>query len=338
MAEEDDSHDNSQALVDEYLSGGDGITPLIDQAALPEGHRSGFVVVVGKPNVGKSTLMNCLLGEKLAIVSPKPQTTRTNQLGILTRPDVQVVFTDTPGIHLARNKLGEYMVEVAAEAIPDSDVILFIVDVSTPPARPDEIIAEMVREKSDAYTILALNKSDLLEPDSREELLALYRELVPVAVPMLISAEYADNTDNLLDMIVAHLPEGPRYFPSDQLSDMQVRESAAEAIREQVLALYQQEIPHSVAVEINQFKERERNLTYISATIYVERETQKRIIIGKKGSALRELGKQARLSLEEMLNTRVYLELWVKVLKNWRKDPTALGRLGYTKRGKKGAE
>jgi GTP-binding protein Era len=296
---------------------------------LPEDHRAGFVAVVGQPNVGKSTLMNAFLGEKVAIVSPKPQTTRLRQLGILTLPHAQIIFVDTPGIHLPRNKLGKYMVEVASRAIPDADVILFMVDVSRPPNKADKLIAAKIEEQADAAVIMAMNKSDALPPHHVIPHTDAYRALLPNAAWMLVSATRGDNCDMLLQMIVEALPVGPRYYPADQLTDSQLRENVAEIIREKALEALHQEVPHSVAVQVEEFKERGPNLTYVGATIYVEKESQKGIVIGSEGKMLRAIGAMARKELQEILGTKVYLELWVKVLKDWRKRDDALRRLGY---------
>jgi GTP-binding protein Era len=275
--------------------------------------------------------MNAFLGEKVAIVSPKPQTTRGRQLGILTLPHAQLIFVDTPGIHQARTKLGEYMVEVAADAIPDADVILFLVDVTRRPDRADVEIAELIRARPGRPVILALNKCDALRPEQVVPHSDAYRALVPDAQWMLVSATRGDNRDELLQMVVEALPVGPRYYPADQLTDMHLRESVAEIIREKALMLLEQEVPHAVAVQVEEFKERREDLTYISATIYVERDSQKGILIGHQGRMLKQLGLMARPEIEQMLGTKVYLELWVKVLKNWRKDERALRRLGYRK-------
>lgn len=321
----------NERILQRYLAKSDAEAPVISEE-LPEEHRAGFVAVIGKPNVGKSTLMNALLGEKLAIVSPKPQTTRTRQLGIYTEDDVQIVFVDTPGIHEARNQLGEYMVQVATGAIPDADVILFIVDVSEAPDRADEMIAEVVASTQDVPSILALNKRDLLGKGQEEAQVAAYQRLVPEAEALLISATEDVKLDRLLDMIIERLPEGPRFYPADRLTQTQVRDNVAELIREQALVLYEEEVPHSLAVKVTQFKERSEDMIYVAATIFVERESHKAIVIGKRGSALKELGQRARTELEKMLGTQVYLDLWVKVLKNWRKDEKALRRLGYEER------
>ena len=298
---------------------------------LPPGHRSGFVSVVGRPNVGKSTLMNAYLGEKVAIVSPKPQTTRQRQLGILTRPDAQLIFVDTPGIHLPRTRLGEFMVETASEALADADLILFVVDVSKLPTGADRQIAQLAQEVPRIPVVLALNKSDQLPPKHVARNVDAFTQLVPRAEWMLVSATRGDNRDKLLDMVIAALPEGPRYYPADQLSDTYLRDSVAEIVREKVLLTLRDEVPHAVAVQVEDFKERSQNLTYISANVYVEKDSQKGILIGQGGRTLKQIGAAARPEIEEMVGTRVYLELWVKVLKNWRKDEKALRRLGYSR-------
>jgi len=283
--------------------------------------------------------MNAYLGEKVAIVSPKPQTTRVRQLGILTLPHAQIIFVDTPGIHEPRNKLGDYMVEVASRAIPDSDVILFMVDVSRNPNEADRIIAAKIKQCKETPVIIAMNKSDQLPPHHVISHTDSYRALLPDAAWMLVSATRGDNHDKLLELIVTALPVGPRYYPADQLTDAQLRENVAEIIREKALEALHQEVPHSIAVQVEEFKERGPRLTYIGATIYVEKESQKGIVIGDGGKMLRGIGATARKELQEILGTKVYLELWVKVLKNWRKNESALRRLGYVApkkgRGKK---
>ncbi len=305
---------------------------IIEANDLPEDHRSGFVSVVGKPNVGKSTLMNAFLGEKLAITSPKPQTTRERQLGILTRENIQIVFVDTPGIHIARSKLGEFMVDVATQSIPDADVILFLADVSELPNAADQAIAELVNRNDRVPAILVLNKCDLLDAEQETLHREAYEALVPEATPILVSATEGQNVEAVLDLIIDELPEGPRYYPEEQLTDTHLRDNVAEVIREKVLHLYEREIPHSAAVVVNEFKERSKDMTYVAATIYVERDSQKQIIIGKNGQMIKKLGKLARVEIAQLLGTKVYLDLWVKVLKNWRKDEQALNRLGYKHR------
>ncbi|MBN1681718.1 MAG: GTPase Era [Anaerolineae bacterium] len=302
-----------------------------DEQELPAGHKSGFVAVIGRPNVGKSTIMNAILGEKIAIVSPKPQTTRLRQLGILTRDDAQVIFVDTPGIHDPRTTLGEFMVHVAVEALRDADVILFVTDVSQPPTPGDRRITGLIQEAEDVTPVLlALNKTDLLSDIEQLDANShAYQELVPSATPFHTIAKTSTGVDALLNNLIERLPEGPRYYPKDQLSDTAVRDIVAEMVREKVLFNLEQEVPHGVATEVNEFKERNANMTYISATIYVERDSHKGIIIGKNGRMLKTISQQAREEIEHFIGTRVYLELWVKVLKNWRHDEHALRRLGY---------
>jgi GTP-binding protein Era len=291
---------------------------------------SGYIAVVGQPNVGKSTLMNRLLGEKIAIVSPKPQTTRLRQLGIYTESGTQAIFIDTPGIHQPRHKLGEFMVEVATEALRDADVILFVVDVSQPPTDEDKRIAALIADsKTGAPVVLALNKIDRLSPQQIASNVEAYRALVPDADWTTLSATLGDGVDDLLKRVVGKLQAGPQYFPEDQLSDTALRDIAAEIIREKILLNTEQEIPHSVAVEIVDYKERSETLTYISANIYVERDSQKGILIGKNGAMMKKISSEARADLEKLTETQVYLELWIKVLKDWRQDESLLQRFGY---------
>jgi len=328
----------------------------------PPGHRSGFVAVIGQPNVGKSTLMNQLVGQKVAIVSPKPQTTRSRILGILTRPDAQVIFVDTPGLHRPRHKLGESMVATATRAIPDADVVLFLVDVSVLPTDEDRMIAQLIQKYTQAPVILVLNKMDLLPAEkvkSHTESyweLASHHDLLPPAPPlippiggrmagggtlpplvgegrgggwMMTIATQGVNLDKLLGLIIGVLPEGPRYYPGGQVTDQTEREIAAELIREQVLRYTRQEVPHAVAVVVEEFKERENGVIYVAANVFVERDSQKGIIIGRRGRMLRQVGSAARQEIERMTGGRVYLDLWVKVRKGWRRDEKALRRLGY---------
>jgi GTP-binding protein Era len=308
---------------------------LIDDD-LPPDHRSGFVAVVGKPNVGKSTLMNAYLGQKIAIVSPKPQTTRARLLGILTLKraqgdlaDAQIIFVDTPGIHRPLHKLGEYMVDAAVRAIPDADAVLFLVDVSRPPSDEDRQIAGILRQQSQMPIILTLNKADLLPPDDPAPYLESYQALGQFEDSLLVSAVRGDNLDHLLEMTIDRLPLGPRFYPEEQITDQHLRFMAAELIREQVIHHLRQEIPYSIAVMVDQFKERSEDLTYISANIFVERDRQKAIVLGRGGTMIKRIGADARHEIEDLLGTRVYLELWVKVRKKWRGDEEELRRLGY---------
>jgi GTP-binding protein Era len=302
---------------------------LLPQEELPDGYRSGFVAVVGKPNVGKSTLINSYVGQKVAIVSSKPQTTRRRLRGILTLPEAQIVFVDTPGFHEPRHKLGEYMVETAARAIPDADVVLFLVDVSKPPGEEDLKLAGLIEGRATSPCILVMNKVDLLSPDQHEARREEYLALPGCPQSMMISATEGDNRDELLTLIVQHLPPGPQFYPPDQITDQTVRFLAAELVREQVLHELYQEVPHWVAVVVEEFHERREDLTYIEATVYVAKESQKGIVIGQGGRMLKRIGRAARQEIESLLGTKVYLELWVKVRKRWPRDEAALRQLGY---------
>jgi len=296
-------------------------------------HRSGFVAVVGRPNVGKSTLMNAYLGQKIAITSSKPQTTRHTQLGILSRPEAQVIFVDTPGMHEPRNPLGEYMVDAATRALADADAILFIVDVSTPPGPSDERLAALIAGRAEAAPVLlALNKSDQLKPEDIIPHTEAYRALAPQASWMLTSATRGDNLDQLLNLIIAALPVSPPLYPEDEVTQTQVRDLAAEFVREAALNALAEEVPHGIAVEVDEFKERGDKGAYITATVYVERESHKGIVIGKGGSMLKQIGSAARQEIERLLGYPVFLELHVKVRPNWRKNENDVQRLGYRRR------
>ena len=295
----------------------------------PADHRSGVIAVVGRPNVGKSTLINRILGQKIAIVTPKPQTTRTRQLGIYTVTGGQILFVDTPGLHKPHHKLGKFMVNMAETALKDADVILWVLDVSEEPRRPDQYIAEtLARLRGETPIILALNKADLrdaVDEAATEQHLAL----VSHSKALLVSALEGDGVEELVQYLLSQLPVGPRYYPGDQVSEVNMRFIAAEIVREKIILNTEHEIPHSVAIEVDSYEERSDDLTYISAIIYVERNSQKGIIIGKKGGMIRTIGAAARKELTGMLDTRVYLDLRVKVLKNWRQDEKLMKRLGY---------
>ncbi len=287
--------------------------------------RAGFVALVGKPNVGKSTLLNTLLGQKVSIVSPKPQTTRVPVRGILNGPAAQIVFVDTPGIHEPRHKLGNFMVEVARRAIPDADVLVFMVDVTTPPTRLDREIAQLVTA-AHKPTLLVLNKVDATR--AADVHLPQYRELGAWDDEVAISARDGLGMETLIESLVAHLPEGPRLYPEDQLSDMSERELVGELIREKVMLNTAHEIPHSVAVEVEEWEQRGETL-YIRANISVERASQKGIVIGAGGAMLRKIGAAARYEIERALQQHVFLDLWIKVRENWRQKPSELRWLGY---------
>jgi GTP-binding protein Era len=285
--------------------------------------------MAGRPSVGKSTLVNAVVGQKVAIVSDKPQTTRNRVLGILTRPDAQIVFVDVPGLHKPIHKLGQYMVGVAEAAVPDADVVLFTVDVSVPPHDEDRLAAEFLAKHSRAPVILVLNKMDRLRPDKIQSHTEAYQALGNFADWMMVSSTRGDNLDKVLDMLLQRLPLGPRYYPEGQVTDVTERFLAGELIREQVLRLLHQEVPHAVAVVVDEFKERHEGLIYVGATVYVEKESQKGIVIGSGGSMLKRIGASAREEIEHLLETKVFLELWVKVRPKWRRDDAALRNVGY---------
>ncbi len=302
---------------------------MSDQNEIAPSHKSGFVAIVGKPNVGKSTLVNAYVGAKIAIVSNKPQTTRRVIRGILTRPDAQIIFVDTPGIHKPLHQLGRVMVEAAMRAVDDVDVVVFLVDGSRMPGEEDVRIGRMLSERCRAPVLLALNKMDLLKPENVQAVTEAFWALVKYDDWMRLSATRGDNRDQLLDQILARLPEGPELYPADQVTDQNLQAIVAELIREQVLLNTRQEIPHSVAVAIEQWEERRADLAHIAATIYVERESQKGIVIGAGGAMLKKIGQSARKEIEEWVGHQVFLELWVKVWEKWRERESSLRELGY---------
>jgi GTPase len=300
---------------------------------LPEGHRSGFVAVIGRPNVGKSTLMNALLQQKVAIVTPQPQTTRKRQLGILTTADYQIIFIDTPGLMKPRHKLDEFMVESATEALQGVEIVLWLVDGSEPPGAGDRAIGEQLAQTLGAETkvIVGINKIDLVKAEEVIPRSEAYRALAPDADWLMFSAQEQLGVDELLQRLVEVLPEGPRYYPAEQVTDAYLRDIAAEMIREQIMIQVREEIPYGTAVQIEEFKERENGVTYVSATIFVERENHKKIVIGNKGQLLRDIGSAARQEIEGLVEGKVFLELWVKVEPKWRRNEQALRRFGYSK-------
>ena len=293
-------------------------------------YRAGFVSVLGKPNAGKSTLMNAYLGQKVSIVSPKPQTTRRRVLGILTLDRAQIIFADTPGIHTPVHKLGEAMVNTAVQAIPDADVLLWLVDASQPPGEEDRQIAGLLVERGQGIPlVLGLNKSDLVPQEERASREPAYLELIQPEQRFWVSATEGENRQEMLRAIEQYLPLSPPFYPEDQVTDQTERAIAAELIREQVLRHTFQEVPHAVEVRVDEFTVRSRDLTYIYATIIVERASQKGILLGQGGRMIKNISRAARQEIEQMLDTRVYLELWVKVHLKWRHKDTELARLGF---------
>jgi len=297
---------------------------------LAEGFRSGFVAIVGRPNVGKSTLMNSMVGEKIAIISDKPQTTRNRIQCVLTRSDYQVIFIDTPGIHRPKNKLGEYMVQAARSALEEVDAVLFVVDVWEGIGGGDRFIAEELK-KVKTPVILVANKVDRVKSvEDARNMAEDLREWGGFDKAILVSALNGTNLDELEKAIVSYLPEGPKYYPDDMVTDQPERFVVAELIREKALELLEEEVPHGIGVEITSFKERQgKNIIDIHATIYCEKKSHKGIIIGKGGSMLREIGTRARRDIERLLGAHVYLELWVKIRENWRNNVVDLKNLGY---------
>ena len=292
-------------------------------------HYSGFAAIVGRPNVGKSTLTNGLIGEKIAIMSDRPQTTRNKIMCILNTDNAQIMFLDTPGIHKPHHKLGEYMVRTAESTLKEVDVILFVIDVSEKRGAGENYILELL-QKVKTPVILVANKIDKLQDKSKlfniiNEYTALYNFSAVVPVSALEDKEFP----GLVEEITKHLPEGPDYFPDDMITDQPERVIAAEMIREKVLLSTRDEVPHSIAVEVDEFKVRENEDVYIRATIFVERDSQKGIVIGAKGSLLKKIGQQARRDIEALLGCKVFLELWVKVKADWRNKDKALKQFGY---------
>lgn len=285
---------------------------------------------MGKPNVGKSTLINALIGQKIAAVSTRPQTTRKRQLGILTLENAQIIFIDTPGVHQPRHKLGEHMNQEAIETIEECDLILFVVDANQPPDKEDRTLADRINVLNQSFpTILALNKIDLLSVNDLSERQTAFLELVPPGLPLPISATRSDNLDILTAEIIERLPGGQPFFPDDQITDLYEREIAADLIREAALFILRDEVPHCIAIRIDQFTERGDYGAYIEATVFVERESQKGIVIGKGGSMLKQIGTTARHEIEAMSGRKIFLRLRVKVRKNWRNDENILRWFGY---------
>lgn len=292
-------------------------------------HYSGFVAIVGRPNVGKSTLINSLIGEKIAIMSDRPQTTRNKIMCILNTDNAQIMFLDTPGIHKPQHKLGEYMVRTAESSLHEVDAILFVIDVNEKKGTGDDYVIEQLK-KVKTPVILVVNKIDKLADKGKLlPIISSYTHSFDFAAVLPISALQDNDFTALVAEIVKHLPEGPEYFPEDMITDQPERVIAGEMIREKVLRLTRDEVPHSIAVEVEEMKTRENDDLYIRAVIYVERESQKGIVIGAKGSLLKVIGKQAREDIEGLLGNKVYLDLWVKVKPDWRNKDRMLKQFGY---------
>lgn len=294
-----------------------------------KGFKSGFVAIVGRPNAGKSTLMNQVIGQKIAIMSDKPQTTRNKIHGVYTTNDVQIVFLDTPGITKPNSKLGNYMLKAAESAFNEVDAILFLTDVTEPIGGGDRYIIEQLKKVTDTPVFLVLNKIDKIHPEAMLAVIDKYRKLMDFAEVVPVSALQGNNVNTLLEQVSRYLSEGPMYYPADQITDHPEQFVCAELIREKLLQLTREEIPHSIAVEIESMSVQDNGLVNIGAVIYVERDSQKGIIIGKSGALLKEVGRLARQDMERLLGSKIFLELWVKVNKDWRNRDSMLKSLGY---------
>ena len=293
-----------------------------------EHFKSGFVAVVGRPNVGKSTLINALIGDKIVIVSDKAQTTRNRIICVYTDQEKQIVFMDTPGIHKPKHKLGEFMVTAAVDSLKEVEAVLFLVVANEKRGPGDNFIIKQL-EKVKVPVYLCVNKIDTLTKEDLLKVIVSYQDAYPFAGIIPISALEKENLDVLLKELTSTLPEGPQYFPEDMITDQPERLLISDMIREKILLTTRDEVPHSIAVEVEEMKTRDDGTTYIRATIFVERDSQKGIIIGNKGAMLKQLGAQSRLDIQRLLGTKVYLDLWVKVKKDWRNKSGMLSELGY---------
>ena len=293
-----------------------------------EHFKSGFVAVVGRPNVGKSTLINALIDDKIVIVSDKAQTTRNRIICVYTDETKQVVFMDTPGIHKPKHKLGEYMVDAAIESLKEVEAVLFVVAGNEKRGSGDNFIIEQLgRVKVPVF--LLINKIDTLSKEDLMKVIVSYQDAYDFAGIIPISAKEKDNLDEVLTVLDKNLPEGPQYFPDDMITDQPERLIISDIVREKILLATRDEIPHAIAVDVDEMKTREDGTTYVRATIYCERDSQKGIIIGRRGALLKELGAAARADIQRLLATKVYLDLWVKVKKDWRNKSGMLSELGY---------
>ncbi|MFJ6411512.1 GTPase Era [Terribacillus saccharophilus] len=294
--------------------------------------RSGFISIIGRPNVGKSTLLNRFVGQKISIMSDKPQTTRNRIQGVLTQDDAQFIFIDTPGIHKPKHKLGDFMVKTAENTMNEVDAVMFMVNAEEGYGRGDQFILERL-QRVEGPVFLVLNKIDKIHPDKLLELIELYKDKLDFTEIVPISALEGNNTAHLLETLKGYLPEGPQYYPEDQVTDHPERFVVSELIREKVLHLTREEIPHSIAVVIEAIENRHSTTekVFIQATIITERKSQKGIIIGKQGSMLKQVGKLARRDIEMLLGSKVFLELWVKVQPDWRNKQAQLNDYGFSR-------
>ncbi|MGJ0996418.1 GTPase Era [Enterococcus casseliflavus] len=293
-------------------------------------HKSGFVAIVGRPNVGKSTLLNRVVGQKIAIMSDKAQTTRNKIQGVYTTDDAQLIFIDTPGIHKPKHRLGDFMVETAYSALREVDVTLFMISADQKRGKGDDFIIERLRQ-SQTPVFLVINKIDKVHPDALMAIIEDYSSQMDFAEIVPISATEGNNFETLMKLLIDEMPEGPQYFPEDQITDHPEYFIVSELVREKVLLLTRDEVPHSVAVVVDSMKRDHNDKVHIQATIIVERDSQKGIIIGKGGKMLKQIGTKARLDIEHLLDDKVFLELWVKVQKDWRDKQTFLTDYGYRK-------
>lgn len=291
-------------------------------------HKSGFISIIGRPNVGKSTFVNRVIGHKIAIMSDKAQTTRNKIQGVMTQEDAQIIFLDTPGIHKPKHKLGDYMMRVATNTLSEIDAIMFMVNVNEDIGRGDEYIMEMLKTiKTPIF--LVLNKIDLVHPDELMPRIEKYKRYLDFTEIVPISALEGHNVDHFINVLKSYLPEGPKYYPDDQISDHPEQFVVGELIREKILHLTSEEIPHAIGVNVDRMVIEDEDRVRIEATIFVERDSQKGIVIGKGGKKLKEVGKRARLDIERLLGSKVYLELWVKVQKDWRNKVNFIRQMGY---------
>lgn len=290
--------------------------------------KSGFLSIIGRPNVGKSTFMNKVIGQKIAIMSDKAQTTRNKIQGVFTTNDAQMIFIDTPGIHKPKHRLGDFMVQIAEDTLNEVDSILFMINADEGYGRGDQYIIDLL-QKVNSPVFLIINKIDLIHPDQLLPLIEKYKSLYDFEEIIPISALEGNNVDHLVDVLKEHLPEGPQYYPEDQVTDHPERFVISELIREKVLHLTKEEVPHSIAVVIENIEKNESEKLLIQATIVTERSSQKGILIGKQGTMLKNIGKQARRDIEALLGSKVYLELWIKVKKDWRNRQNQLHEFGF---------